>query len=408
MKCRSCSSVNLIDFCDLGQAPLSNSLVPAFQLGQHEIWYPLKIKVCVECLLVQTQDFIEAHDIFTSDYVYFSSYSSTWIKHAENFVQKAIKSYNLNHNSFVVEIASNDGYLLQFVKKSGIPCLGIEPAEETSAIAENKGINVINDFFSLKLSGEIVEKYGKADLVVANNVLAHVPDPENILRGVYVLLKPTGVASVEFHSVKELMQRQAIDTIYHEHFSYYSLHSFKKLAESACLKVVDVQELDSHGGSLRIFLTKDNSIHDVSNRVSDVIASEYEMGLEDINTYRKFSDNVIDIKHACINFLLNAKKEGLKVAGYGAAAKASTLLNYTGITTNLIPFIADKSPSKVGKYIPGCRIPIVDVAELIKFEPDYIIIFPWNIKNEVISELSPRLSKKVKFFQLAPEVVLLQ
>ena len=408
MKCRSCSSVNLIDFCDLGQAPLSNSLVPAFQLGQHEIWYPLKIKVCVECLLVQTQDFIEAHDIFTSDYVYFSSYSSTWIKHAENFVQKAIKSYNLNHNSFVVEIASNDGYLLQFVKKSGIPCLGIEPAKETSVIAENKGINVINDFFSLKLSGEIVEKYGEADLVVANNVLAHVPDPENILRGVYILLKTTGVASVEFHSVKELMQRQAIDTIYHEHFSYYSLLSFKKLAERACLKVVDVQELDSHGGSLRIFLTKDNSIHDVSNRVSDVIASEYEMGLEDINTYRKFSDNIIDIKHTCINFLLNAKKEGLKVAGYGAAAKASTLLNYTGITTNLIPFIADKSPSKVGKYIPGCRIPIVDVAELIKFEPDYIIIFPWNIKNEVISELSPRLSKKVKFFQLAPEVVLLQ
>jgi len=356
---------------------------------------------------VQTEDFIEAHDIFTSDYVYFSSYSSTWIKHAENFVQKAIKNYSLNHNSFVVEIASNDGYLLQFVKKSGIPCLGIEPAEETSAIAGNKGINVINDFFSLKLSGEIVEKYGQADLVVANNVLAHVPDPENILRGVYILLKNTGVASVEFHSVKELMQRQAIDTIYHEHFSYYSLYSFKKLAESARLKVVDVQELDSHGGSLRVFLTKDNSIHDVSNRVSDVIASEYEMGLEDINTYRKFSDNVIDIKHACINFLLNAKKEGLKVAGYGAAAKASTLLNYAGITTNLIPFIADKSPSKVGKYIPGCRIPIVDVAELIKFEPDYIVIFPWNIKNEIISELSPRLSKKVKFFQLGPEVVLL-
>ena len=279
MKCRSCSSVNLIDFCDLGKAPLSNSLVPAFQLEQHEIWYPLKIKVCVECLLVQTQDFIEAHDIFTSDYVYFSSYSSTWIKHAENFVQKAIKSYNLNHNSFVVEIASNDGYLLQFVKKSGIPCLGIEPAGETSVIAENKGINVINDFFDLKLSREIVEKYGKADLVVANNVLAHVPDPANILRGIYVLLKTNGVASVEFHWLKELIARQAIDTIYHEHFSYYSLHSFKKLAESARLKVVDVQELASHGGSLRIFLTKDNSNHEVSNRVSDVIASEYEMGL---------------------------------------------------------------------------------------------------------------------------------
>ncbi len=199
MNCRSCGSVNLIDFCDLGQAPLSNSLIPAFQLEQNEIWYPLKIKVCIECLLVQTQDFVEAHDIFTSDYVYFSSYSSTWIKHAENFVQEAINSYDLNHNSFVVEIASNDGYLLQFVRKSGIPCLGIEPAEETSVIAENKGINVINDFFSLKLSEEIVGKYGEADLVVANNVLAHVPDPVDILCGMYRLLKPTGVASVEFH-----------------------------------------------------------------------------------------------------------------------------------------------------------------------------------------------------------------
>ena len=407
MKCRSCSSVNFIDFCDLGQAPPSNSLISELQLGQPEIWYPLKIKACVECLLVQTEDFIEAHDIFTPDYVYFSSYSSTWIKHAENFVQKAIKSYSLNHNSFVVEIASNDGYLLQFVKKSGIPCLGIEPAEETSAIAKNKGINVINDFFSLKLSRKIVQKYGQADVVVANNVLAHVPDPGNILRGVFNLLKNTGVASIEFHSVKELMQRQAIDTIYHEHFSYYSLYSFKKLAESARLKVVDVEELDSHGGSLRVFLTKDNSIHNISNRVSDVISSEYEMGLLDIHTYKKFSNNVLDIKHACINFLLNAKKEGLKVAGYGAAAKASTLLNYAGITTNLIPLIADKSLSKVGKYMPGCRIPIVDVAELIKFDPDYIVIFPWNIKNEIISELTPRLSKRVKFFQLAPKVVLL-
>ncbi|MBM87254.1 MAG: SAM-dependent methyltransferase [Gammaproteobacteria bacterium] len=408
MKCRSCSSVHLIDFCDLGQAPLSNGLIPECQLGQNEKRYPLKIKTCVECLLVQTQDFVEAHDIFTFDYVYFSSYSSTWIKHAEKFVQEVVKNYNLNHNNFVVEIASNDGYLLQFIKKSGIPCLGVEPAEDASAIAENKGINVINDFFSLKLSGEIVAKYGEADLVVANNVLAHVPDPVNILCGVYKLLKTTGVASVEFHSVKELIQRQAIDTIYHEHFSYYSLHSFKTLAESAHLKVVDVLELDSHGGSLRVFLTKDDSNHDVSNKVSDVIASEYEMGLADINTYRVFSENVIDIKHACINFLLNAKREGLKVAGYGAAAKASTLLNYAGITRNLIPFIADKSPSKVGKHIPGCRIPIVDVEKLIDFEPDYIIIFPWNIKNEVISELSPRLPKRVKFFQLVPEVVLLQ
>ena len=235
-----------------------------------------------------------------------------------------------------------------------------------------------------------------------------MPDPVNLLCGVYGLLKPTGVASVEFHSVKELMQRQAIDTIYHEHFSYYSLHSFKKLAESAHLKVVDIKELDSHGGSLRVFLTKEDSNHDVSNSVSDVIASEDKMGLADINTYKKFSANVLDIKQTCLNFLLDAKREGLKVAGYGAAAKASTLLNYSGITTSLIPLIAAKSPSKVGKYIPGCRIPIVDVAELIDFEPDYIIIFPWNIKNEVISELSPRLSKRVKFFQLASEVVLLQ
>ena len=399
--------MNLIDFCDLGQAPPSNSLVPSAQLGQHDECYPLKIKVCVECFLVQTQDYVKPHEIFTSDYVYFSSYSSTWIKHAEDFVQKAIKGLNLNHSSFVVEIASNDGYLLQFIKKNDIPCLGIEPAEETSAIAMHKGINVINDFFSLKMSAAIVEKYGKADLVVANNVLAHVPDPGNILRGVAMLLKADGVASVKFHSVKELIARKAIDTIYHEHFSYYSLYSFKKLADSAHLKVVDVQEIASHGGSLRVSLTRYDSTHDVSHRVGDVLTLEHEIGIDNINIYKGFSENLIDIKNDCTKFLLNAKKEGLKVAGYGAAAKASTLLNYAGITTDLLSFIADKNPSKVGKYLPGCRIPIFDVGALIKFDPDYIIIFPWNIKNEIIADLSPKLPKKVKFFQLAPEVVLL-
>ena len=405
MACRSCDSRNLVDFCDLGTTPPSNSLISESDLGKIEARLPLKIKVCNECFLVQTQDVIEPQDIFTSSYVYFSSYSSTWIKHAEDFVHKTVENYSLNNSSFVVEIASNDGYLLQFVQKLNIPCLGIEPARETSAIAENKGVNVINDFFSLNLSWEIVKKYGEADLVVANNVLAHVPDPADILRGIFTLLKTNGVASVEFHSVKELMMRQAIDTIYHEHFSYYSLHSFKKLAERENLRVVDAQELDTHGGSLRIFLAKENSRHAVSHRVNEVLASEYEMGIDNINTYRRFSYSVINIKHSCIEFLLNAKKEGLKVAGYGAAAKASTLLNYAGINTNLIPFIADKSPNKVGKYIPGCRIPIVDVEHLINFEPAYIIIFPWNIKDEIIRELSPRLSKDVKFFQLTPEVV---
>ena len=408
MRCRSCNAENLIDFCDLGRAPPSNNLITASQLGLQERWYPLKLKVCAECFLVQTKDVIKPDKIFTSDYVYFSSYSSTWTKHAEIFVQQAIQTYGLNHNSFVVEVASNDGYLLQFVKKSGIPCLGIEPAEETSAIAVDKGINVINDFFDLKLGVEIAEKYGKADLIIANNVLAHVPDPANILRGFYSLLKTNGVVSVEFHSLKELMARQAIDTVYHEHFSYYSLHSFKKVAERALLKIVDVQELDSHGGSLRVFLTKDSSAQKVSNRVGDILTSEHKVGIDNIDTYENFSDTATDIKHGCINFLLKVKAEGLKIAGYGAAAKASTLLNFAEITTDLLPIIADKNPNKVGKYIPGCRVPIVSVEELIKFEPDLVAIFPWNIKAEIIEELTPRLSKKVKFFQLAPEVILLK
>lgn len=407
MQCRSCGSKNFTDFCNLGQAPPSNSLVLSSQLGNVEPHYPLITKACEECFLVQTQDFVDAREIFTADYVYFSSYSSTWIKHAEKFVHDAVSRFNLDSNSFVVELASNDGYLLQFVTQLGIKCLGVEPTKETAIVAESKGIKVINDFFSNNLSYEIVSEYGRADLIVANNILAHVPDPANILRGISNLLQLTGVASIEFHSLQELIARVAIDTIYHEHFSYYSLCSFKKLAESAELKVVDAQELDSHGGSLRVFLTKRESQHVISSRVEIIMSKEYQMGLNKIDTYRQFSENVVNIKDACLTFLLEAKERGLKVAGYGAAAKASTLLNYAKVSTELLPFIADISPNKIGKHIPGCRIPIVDVDDLIASKPDYVVIFPWNIKNEIIAELAPRLSNDVKFFQLLPKVTLI-
>ena len=407
MKCRSCGSESLAEFVNLGRTPPANNLINKEKLHQPDEWFPLLINVCEQCFLVQTQDFIAPSDIFTPDYVYFSSYSSSWTQHAEKFVTEAIDKLNLKQDSFVVEIASNDGYLLQFVKKNGLRCLGIEPADETAAVAVSKGIDVLNDFFSYEVGLKVSNHYGKADLIVANNVLAHVAEPLNLLRGIHVLLKKTGVASIEFHSIKELMKRMSIDTIYHEHFSYYSLTSFKKLVEITGLKVVDVEEIETHGGSLRVLVARDDSRNDVTKSVNRLLAIEKSMGLKKIETYKRFANDVSKIKTECLNFLSKAKAEGYKVVGYGAAAKCSTILNYVGISKDYIPFIADKSSQKVGKHIPGCRIPIVDVKTLVEFEPDYVIIFPWNIKEEIIAELKNKLLKPVKFFQLTPEITLI-
>jgi SAM-dependent methyltransferase len=353
---------------------------------------------------VQTQDFVLPEDIFIADYAYFSSVSSTWVEHARCFVEQAISRFQLKENSFVVEVAANDGYLLQFLQKKGIRCLGIEPSTKTGNVARALGIEVIDDFFSCELSREITSSYGNADLIIANNVLAHMPDPLSILQGIELLLKDSGVVSIEFHSLKELINKTAIDAVYHEHFSYYTLLSFKALVEKACLKVIDVEEIHTHGGSLRVYLSRFGSLYPVSKQVSRVLEDERAAGLGELQIYRDFFRQAEDIKIKCMNFFSSANNDGLKVVGYGAAAKASTLLNYVKITTEHISFIADKSPIKVGKYLPGCRIPIVDVSELIAFKPDYVVIFPWNIKDEIILELTPVLPKETKFFRLGAEI----
>jgi len=342
--------------------------------------------------------------MFTPDYAYFSSFSSTWIEHAKQFVNDMTSRCSLNKSSFVVEIASNDGYLLQFVDRNGIPCLGVEPTDETAAVAIGKGLNVINEFFSENLGQKIAKEYGRADLIVANNVLAHVPEPLDLLKGIETLLKEDGLASIEFHSLKELVNKVAIDTIYHEHFSYYSLISFQFLANAAGLKVVDVEKLSTHGGSLRVYLGRKNSSQSLSPAVQKQLDEEAASGLREVSTYREFSKKVDGLKVSYIEFLQDVKDNDLKVAGYGAAAKASTLLNYADISPGLMPMIADKSPSKIGKYVPGCRVPIVDVETLVNFGPDVVVIFPWNIKDEVIKELSSRLKSTAKFYKFVPKI----
>ena len=408
MNCRSCASENLSTFLDLGDSPPSNSFVSAFDLNKIEKSYPLRTVVCESCYLVQTEDFVAPTDIFTPDYAYFSSFSSTWIEHAKQFVLQMIKKLNLKKDSFVVEVASNDGYLLQFMTLHDIPCLGVEPASETANVAVGKGINVINDFFTVELAQKIVGDYKKADLVIANNVLAHVPDPEQMLRGIHSLLSDNGVASIEFQSLKDLIEKLAIDTIYHEHFSYYSLTSFKKIAEFSGLKVIDVEKISTHGGSLRVYTSLSDSSNPISTRVQSILMEEERYGLKDIHTYRTFCDSVTGIKDIFVDFLLAAKSEGFKIAGYGAAAKASTLINYAGVKADLITMIADKNPAKIGRYMPSSLIPIVDVEELVNFDPDYVLIFAWNIKDEILLELAPKLSKKTKFFQLIPKIIIIE
>lgn len=404
MICRSCGSKNLTLFLDLGTSPPSNSLVPFDKLSEQEEYYPLRTLVCEQCMLVQTEDFVVASEMFTPDYAYFSSFSSTWIEHAKQFVNDMMSRCSLNKSSFVVEIASNDGYLLQFVDQHGIPCLGVEPTDETAAVAVDKGLNVINEFFSHNLGKKLANEHGLADLIVANNVLAHVPEPLDLLKGIEALLKEDGLASIEFHSLKELIDKIAIDTIYHEHFSYYSLISFQSLANAAGLKVVDIEKLSTHGGSLRVYLSRKISSQSLSPAVQAQLDEEAAIGLRELSTYNEFSKKVDGLKVSYIDFLHSLREKGFKVAGYGAAAKASTLLNYADIQADLMPMIADKSPSKIGKYVPGCRVPIVDIKTLVNFDPDVVVIFPWNIKDEVIKELSSRLKSTAKFYKFVPEI----
>jgi SAM-dependent methyltransferase len=388
MKCRHCSAELKLKFVDLGSAPPSNSYLTEAALHKPEKYYPLRVLVCNECWLVQTDDFAECEEFFSSDYAYFSSFSDSWLTHSRNYVESMSARFSLSDKSHVVEIAANDGYLLQYFCDKGIPCLGIEPTASTAAAAREKGVEIVESFFGRNKARELLADGKAADLMVANNVLAHVPDINDFVGGFCILLKKNGVVTFEFPYLINLIENFQFDTIYHEHFSYLSLSVVHRILEKNGLKIFDVEELSTHGGSLRVYAQRaDTGTLPVEHKVSQILLNEGEGGVNEENFYLGFQKNVEKIKNELLEFLINSKKSGKKVVGYGAAAKGNTFLNYSGVRSDLINYIVDRNPAKQGKYMPGSRIPILGEAQLKSDRPDVILILPWNIKEEVFKQL---------------------
>jgi SAM-dependent methyltransferase len=373
----------------LGSAPPSNAYLTEQTLHIPEKWFPLRVLVCEKCWLVQTEDFAQADELFDEDYAYFSSFSTSWLEHAEQYVKDMTKRFSLDEGSHVVEVAANDGYLLQYVKKRNIPCTGIEPTASTANAAREKGIDILEEFFGIKLARQLVEQGKQADLTVANNVLAHVPDINDFVAGFSILLKTNGVATFEFPHLLNLINGNQFDTIYHEHFSYLSLTALEVIFTANGLQIFDIEECVTHGGSLRLFSQRsDTGSQAISEKVIELHKREIEAGMNSVNFYKNFQAKANIVKDDLLNFLIKAKQDGKKVAAYGAAAKGNTLLNYAGIRPDLLSYIVDRSPSKQGKYMPGSRIQIHTEQFLKKDKPDYVIILPWNLKSEVIKQLS--------------------
>ncbi|MFH1903488.1 MAG: class I SAM-dependent methyltransferase [Candidatus Omnitrophota bacterium] len=389
MKCRHCNTDLSLSFIDLGSAPPSNAYLTPDKLKTPEKWFPLKVMVCSACWLVQTEDCPGADELFSPDYAYFSSYSSTWLAHAQNYVEKMSARFNLNKTSNVVEVAANDGYLLQYVKQAGIPCFGIEPTKNTADVARQKGIDIMENFFGVKLAKILANEEKCADLMVANNVLAHVPDINDFVSGFAILLKPNGVATFEFPHLLQLVSQNQFDTIYHEHYSYLSLTSANRIFNKNGLSVFDVEQLSTHGGSLRVFAgRKDSACREQTKNVSALLTLEVQAGMTTIDYYNGFQDKANKVKNDFLSFLIAARNKGKKIIGYGAAAKGNTLLNYAGVRPDLISFVVDLNPAKQGKCLPGSRIPVVAESYIKTFRPDYVTILPWNLKEEIMTQLS--------------------
>lgn len=389
MKCRHCQSDLTLPFIDLGSAPPSNSYLSHDALHAPEKWYPLRVMACTECWLVQTEDFADCAALFSADYAYFSSYSDSWLKHASTYVSLISERLSLGPDSLVIEVAANDGYLLQFVRQRHIPCLGIEPTASTAAAARAKGIEVIESFFGQQLAKQLVSEGKSADLMVANNVLAHVPDINDFVAGFTLLLKADGVATFEFPHLLRLVEGAQFDTIYHEHFSYLSLSAVNRVFSNNGLQITDVEELSTHGGSLRVFAQRAaNGNRPVSPAVDAMLAREHAAGVNTADYYRNFQSRAETIKDDLLAFLIEAKRSGKKVAAYGAAAKGNTLLNFAGIRPDLVALVTDRNPAKQNKYMPGSRIPIVDECALKEYRPDYVLMLPWNLAPEIREQLT--------------------
>ena len=390
--CRSCKSNKLREVIDLGYQPPSNAYIKKEELNKPQIFFPLKVFICEKCKLVQIPEYAKAEELFTNDYAYLSSTSETWCKHAKDYVDKYSKSLNLDDKSIIMEIASNDGYLLQYFNEKNIPCFGIEPTKYAANIAQGKGIHTRTEFFTEDYAHKIKKEHKSGiDLIIANNVVAHVPDVNNFMRGIEICLAEDGIATLEFPHLYQLIKNNQFDTIYQEHYSYFSLKSFERVVARANLKIIDVEELNTHGGSLRVIIQKkttENKIVEIK-KLQTIKAKEEDIGLEDVSyeCYKQLANKAVDTKIELLEFLINEKKQGKKVAAYGAAAKGNTLLNYAGIKSDLIEAVYDKAESKQGKYLPGSCIPILEADLLDNKEECTIIVLPWNLISEIKKQL---------------------
>jgi hypothetical protein len=405
LNCRHCGSHLEHTFLDLGFAPPSNAYLNQADLTKPEKYYPLKVKVCSNCWLVQTEDYAQADELFSSDYAYFSSTSSGWLSHAAKYTKSMIERFKLNANSFVMEIASNDGYLLKNFVDAGVPCLGIEPTASTAAAAEKLGILVLREFFGEALGKQLATKQ-QADLIAGNNVYAHVPDINDFTRGLKAALKSNGTITLEFPHLMRLIEHTQFDTVYHEHFSYLSLYTVDRIFKAAGLRVWDVDQLPTHGGSLRIYGCHTEDTRDTNENVIALLAEEAQCGLKTLETYQKFQVRADKVKNDLLTFLIEQKTAGKKVAAYGAAAKGNTLLNYAGVKPDLLPFVCDAAAAKQGKYMPGSHIPILPPSALAKSTPDYVLILPWNIAPEVKQQNAALAVQAVKFVTVVPELTI--
>lgn len=389
MKCRHCQADLRLPFLDLGHAPPSNAYLSEAALRGPETWFPLRILVCESCWLVQTEDHAGREALFTDDYAYFSSFSSSWLAHSRRYVDAMIGRFGLGKDSMVAEIAANDGYLLQYVKDAGIPCYGVEPTASTAQAARDRGIDIVQRFFGVELGDELTDTGRAADLIAANNVLAHVPDINDFVSGFAALLKPQGVATFEFPHLLRMVQEGQFDTIYHEHYSYLSLTAVSRIFTANGLSVFDVEHLGTHGGSLRVFAQRlDTGKHEVSAEVARTLDEEQRAGVAGPDFYARFQQQAERVKNDLLAFLVELRRGGKRIAAYGAAAKGNTLLNFAGVRPDLLPYVVDLNPAKQDKYLPGSHIPIVAEARLREDRPEYILILPWNLKTEVSEQLA--------------------
>ncbi len=406
MNCRHCANPLEHTFLDLGFAPPSNAYLNVEDLTKPEKYYPLKVMVCTHCWLVQTEDYAQADELFSADYAYFSSTSSGWLEHAARYAHAVMQKLALNRTSLVIEIASNDGYLLKNFVAAGIPCLGIEPTASTASAAEDLGIPVLRKFFGEKLAKQLATNAQHADLIVGNNVYAHVPDINDFTRGLKAALKPNGTITLEFPHLMRLIEFTQFDTVYHEHFSYLSLYTVQRIFEAAGLRVCDVEELLTHGGSLRVYGCHDEDARETTPAVSKILVEESRRGLQTLATYQGFQACADKIKDDLLNFLIEKKRANKNVAAYGAAAKGNTLLNYAGVKPDLLSFVCDAALAKQGKYMPGSHIAILPPSAMDSSAPDYVLILPWNIAVEVKAQNSKLAEQGIQFVTAVPRLMI--